>query len=220
MRSRAVLALLAACVAGALALALVGAADERTVTFTTNVRVVEPVIAALPGEEACQNGVQAGATFDTVELFLSTGAEPGPPVAVTVWGSVNGRALARGLLPAGTRDNQAAAVRLTRPVAEGELIDVCLRDAGTRDVGFYGGPSHESPGHSFVNGRPGTGDIRIGFLRSEPRSALALVPDMFERATRFRPEPVGAWTFWVLLAAVAAGIPLLLAAALRRATRA
>jgi hypothetical protein len=61
--------------------------------------------------------------------------------------------------------------------------------------------------------------MRIVFRRSEPRSALAQVPDMFERATRFRPDVVGEWTFWALLVLVAGGIPLLLALALRAACR-
>jgi hypothetical protein len=43
------------------------------------------------------------------------------------------------------------------------------------------------------------------------------VPEMFEHASRFRPEWVGAWTFWGLLGLVAAGLPALLAAAYRSA---
>jgi hypothetical protein len=46
---------------------------------------------------------------------------------------------------------------------------------------------------------------------------LALVPDAFERAALFRPAWVGAWTFWVLLGLVVAGMPLLLMAAYRSA---
>jgi hypothetical protein len=45
----------------------------------------------------------------------------------------------------------------------------------------------------------------------------ALVPDAFERASRFRPAWVGPWTFWILLGLVAAGLPALLAMAYRSA---
>jgi hypothetical protein len=45
----------------------------------------------------------------------------------------------------------------------------------------------------------------------------ALVPDAFERASRFRPEWVGPWTFWTLLGLLVAGLPALLAAAYRSA---
>ncbi len=99
------------------------------------------------------------------------------------------------------------------------MMDVCFRNAGTRPVRFYGGPSFESPGHAYVGERVAFGDLALVFRRSEPRSALAQVPDIFERATRFRPGVVGAWTFWVLLVAVAGGIPALLALGLRAATR-
>jgi hypothetical protein len=46
---------------------------------------------------------------------------------------------------------------------------------------------------------------------------LELVPQAFERAALFRPAWVGPWTFWLLLGLVAAGVPLLLAAAYRSA---
>ncbi|MEA2473635.1 MAG: hypothetical protein QOE06_1550 [Thermoleophilaceae bacterium] len=205
--------------AGAAALAIVAATDERTLAFNPGARVVAPMVAVAPGEEVCQRGLEAAARFDVVALRLGTGTTPGPPLAASVRATGSGRVLARGTVAAGARDNREVSARLAPPVAEGSAIDVCFRDAGARDVAFYGSPTYESPGHSFVGSRPGGGDIRIVFRRSRPRSALSLVPDMFERASLFRPAPVGAWTFWALLAAVAAGIPLLLAGALRRATR-
>lgn len=217
MRSRAIVLLLGTCVAGACAVALTAAGDARTLAFTTNVTAAGPVIEAHPGERACQRALEAGASFDSVELLLGTGTFPGPPLELTVHQAVAGRVVATGRLPAGARDNQGAIVQLDRTVPEGTSMDVCVRNTGGREVAFYGGPSYLSPGHSFVGNRPGSGDMRIVFLRTEPRSALAQVPDMFERATRFRPDVVGAWTFWVLLVLVAIGIPALLAVALRAA---
>jgi hypothetical protein len=215
LRSRAVAALLAGCAAAAAATAVVGAADERSLAFTTNVRPMQPVVTAQPGEEACQVGVEAVADFDTLELLPGTGRAAGPPLVATVRTLPELRVLATGRLPAGARDNRSARLRLDRAVERDGLIEVCLRNAGRREVAFYGGPTIESQGHSAAGGRLGTGDMRIVFLRGEPRSALAQVPDMFERATRFRPDVVGEWTFWVLLVLVAGGIPALLAAALR-----
>jgi hypothetical protein len=211
--------LLTACLLGVVAAAIVGAADERELAFTTNVRVVEIVILAAPGSETCQHELEAAAEFDTVEFVLGTGELPGPPLGVTVREIRTLRTLATGRLAAGARDNRPVAVRLDRPISEGTRFDVCVSNASEREVGFYGGPTAESPGHSEVDGHPGRGDLRIVFLRSEPRSALAQVPDMFDRATRFRPDAVGAWTFWLLLAGVAAGIPALLALGLRAARR-
>jgi hypothetical protein len=40
---------------------------------------------------------------------------------------------------------------------------------------------------------------------------------VFERAALFRPGWVGAWTFWLLLAALVIGVPTLLGRALRAA---
>ena len=219
MRNRAIATLVGTCALGSCALVAVGAGDERTLAFTTNVRVVRPVVHAQPDESACQAGLQAAAAFDSLELVLGTGAEPGPPLEVVVRRSGSRRPLATGSVPGGATDDRPVPVRLDREVPEGAAIDVCARNRGAREVGFYGGPWYESPGVATVDGRPADGDIRILFLRSEPRSALAQVPDMFERAARFRPGLVGAWAFWALLVAVAAGIPALLGLALRDATR-
>jgi hypothetical protein len=217
LRSRAIAALLACCAAGAAALGLVAATDERSLAFTINSRAVKVVAAARPGEDVCQRGLEAAEPFGAVLLRLTTDERPGPPLAVAVLDADDGRVLARGRLPAGTKDGRDSTVRVTPEVGAGELFDVCFRNEGVRDVGFWGGPTIESPGHAFEGAQPAGGDLRVVFLRSEPRSALALVPDMFEHASRFRPDPVGPWTFWALLVAVAAGIPALLALALRRA---
>jgi hypothetical protein len=199
------------------ALAIVAASDERELAFTTNVRVVVSVADVRPGQEACERGLDTTAAFDTVELHLASGTEPAPPLDVTARDSRSRSVLARGRVPRGGRDNVPVRARVGPEVPEGRRIDVCLRNAGSRPVGLYGGPDWESPGRAWVGRRRARGDIRIVFLRSEPRSALSLVPEIFERAALFRPEPVGAWTFWLLLVLVAVGVPLLLAAALRAA---
>ena len=219
-----VVALVAFAAAAVAGVAAVGAGDERDLAFTTNVRAVRTVIDVAPGAQACQNGLESAAEFDAVELLPGTGEMPGPPLLVTAREEFTHRELATGRLPAGARDNQGVRVRLERPVPERERFDLCVRNDGERSVAFYGGPDRESPGHSVVGEpgaelHPGKGDMRIVFLRSEPRSALAQLPDMFDRATRFRPDAVGEWTFWLLLVAVAAGIPALLAVAVRSTRR-
>jgi len=88
-------------------------------------------------------------------------------------------------------------------------------------VALYGGPPWQSPSTAAVQGGHALdGDVRLLFHRSEPRSALALLPDIIERATIFRPEAVGEWLLWLVLGGVLVGIPGLLALALRRAASA
>lgn len=218
MPSRTLASVLAPCVVVALALVLAAAGDERELAFTHNVRPTHGVVEMAPGGEACQWGIEAAAEFDVVEPLIGTHGRPGPPLALAVRELGSGRVLARGRIPGGARDNRLVRGRVAPPVAEGRAVGVCFRNEGAAPVVFYGGPSGEAPGHAFAGMHAGAGDMRLAFYRGEPRSALASVPDMFRRAALFRPEPVGAWTFWLLLVLVGAGVPLLLARALR-ATR-
>jgi hypothetical protein len=93
-----------------------------------------------------------------------------------------------------------------------------LESAGKRPVAFYGDPrGSDAIGDAYLDGRRVDGDMHLVFLRSEPRSALSLVPEMIERAALFKPG--GAGLLGALLGLVAVGVPLLLAAALRGALR-
>jgi hypothetical protein len=98
-------------------------------------------------------------------------------------------------------------------------VDVCVASPAGR-AALYGGPAYDAPGsQAFAGSHAARADVRMIFYRSDPPSALGLVPRVFERAALFRPDPVGAWTFWALLAAVGLGVPALLGLALVRATK-
>src|SRR2546426_426601 len=125
--------------AGALALALTAAADERRLAFTTDVLPTGLAAVIQPGQSACERDVHVEQSFDAVQVR------------------------------AGGRD----------------------RELGT--------------------------DLRLVFARRQRRSVLSQLPAVFHRAALFRPKPVGAWTFWALLAAVLIGVPALLIRALRSA---
>ncbi|HEX8051993.1 MAG TPA: hypothetical protein VF517_03310 [Thermoleophilaceae bacterium] len=211
-----VAALAAGCAIALAVLAVVAAGDRRERSFGPNVRAERVLAVATPAREICQSDVGVAADFDTVELLLGTYGRPGPPLAVRVRDTRSGGQLAAGTLPAGAADNRAARVRVEPEVERGGSVDVCVRTAARR-VALYGGADSDVITEARAGGRRVDGDLWIAFGRSEPRSALALLPDMLRRASVFRPEPVGPWAFWVLLAGVVAGVPLLLAGALRRA---
>jgi len=199
-------------------LVAVAGSDERALAFTLDVGVRFPVAVAKPGGEACQAGVHTESRFDVVRFLVGTYGRPGPELAVVVRDASSGRPLATGTLPAGARDNQSASARVAPAVAEGSRVDVCFRNDGVRRVALYGGAPWSDPlSTARVGERRLRYDLQLDFYRGEPRSALSLVPAMFERAALFRWPGIGSWTYWCLLVLVAAGIPLLLAAALRRA---
>jgi hypothetical protein len=84
---------------------------------------------------------------------------------------------------------------------------VCVRNDGAETVTLLGAPA-DMPADLLHEGTPQFAAI---FTAGEPRSALAQVPDMLERAARFNPASVP--LLWLLLAGVAFGLPALLAAA-------
>lgn len=216
---RGIAAIGAVCALAVAAVALAAGSDDRPLAFDLGVHTSIVAVALDPGREQCEVGVHVPVGFSAARLTLGTYGRPGPPLAVVVRDTFTRRPLARGGLPAGSADGAAAAVRVTPAVARGRLVDVCVRNAGPGRVALYGGPPRDAQLSAIGSpaGRPGPrADIALDFLRAKPRSALSLVPDVFERAAVFRPGFVGSWTFWLLLVAVALGLPLLLAAALRR----
>lgn len=216
MRRAALFALGAGVVLAVVAVIVVGAVDDRRFAFSLEVRPALVVAVAQPGEEVCQRDVEVEAEFDVVELLLGTYARPGPPLAVTVRRTGSSALLARGALPAGARDNQSARARLDRPVPDGARVDVCARNGGSHRVAYYGGSIFDAPSSGFVGAEP-AGDLVLRFHRTEPRSVLSIVPEMPGRAAVLRPDPLGPWAFWALLATVVLGLPLLLGLALRSA---
>jgi hypothetical protein len=204
-RSLATIAAVAAL--GALAVLAAALLDDRETAFTVGLPPVRIAAELQPGERACRAGIDVPTEFSRVRLYTASFRRTGPRLSVAAGHS-------RGTVRAGYPDNSAVEATLD-PVAEGERIEVCVTNEGHRRVALLGSPPDTPP--------PDLADpelkpqLGVAFLRSEPRSAAALVPDAFERASLFRPAWVGPWTFWVLLLLVAAGVPALLVAAYRSA---
>jgi hypothetical protein len=172
-----------------------------------------------PGEERCSGIIRPpGAGTDRV-LFWARGSSPGPvpPIAVFVRRSRTAQTLADGAAASGPAG--ARTVGLRGSVAGSRKVNACFLNAGVR-------PAILSP-------RPGTAtrvtversggaadyaDIGLEISRSDDRPLLALLPDVFDRASLFRPGWVGAWTYWLLLVALVIGVPVLLSRALASAS--
>jgi hypothetical protein len=197
---------LAAVVAlGLLSVLAAGLLDDRERAFTVGLPAVRVAAELQPGERACRAGIDVPADFSRVRFAAASFGRPGPALTVTA-GS------ARGTVAAGYPDNSTVEARVG-DVREGQRIEVCVTNSGDSRVALYGSPPDTPPPYLDDPGRePALG---FTFLRDEPRSMAALVPRAFERASRFHPAWIGAWTFWVLLGAVAAGLPALLLAAYR-----
>jgi len=192
---------------GVLSLLAAAALDDRERAFTVGLPAVRIAAELQPGERVCRKDVDVPADFSRVRLITASFRRPGPALMVTA-------GAARGTVAGGYPDNSTVEARLDR-VAQGERIDVCVSNDGDHRVALFGSPQ-DTPPYELGNSNLGPA-LGLEFLRDEPRSMAALVPDAFERASRFRPAWVGPWTFWTLLGLVAVGLPALLAAAYRSA---
>jgi hypothetical protein len=192
---------------GVLALLVTALLDDRERAFTVGLPPVRIAAELQPGERACRGDIDVPAEFSRLRLFTASFGRSGPALSVTAGG-------ARGTVAAGYPDNSSVEASLD-DVASGERIDVCVTNDGDSRVALLGSPQDTPPPYlSDPNLEP---ELGVGFLRDEPSSMAALVPDAFERASRFRPAWVGPWTFWALLVLVAAGLPTLLMMAYRSA---
>jgi hypothetical protein len=211
-----VLTLLLVLLAGFVLLVAIAAADRRG--FRLDVPSDSRVLVR-PGQELCSGLIRPPAAGANRVRYWARGARGGaaPPIVVHVRRSRTAQTLADGTAEAGPAG--ARTVRLRGSVAGSRKVVACFLDAG-------GEPAILAP-------RPGTrtrvtversseladyADVALELIRSDDRSLLATLPDAFDHAALFRPGWVGAWTYWLLLAALAAGVPLLLTRALSSAS--
>lgn len=210
---------LTVCATGLVVLLAVAALDERELAFTLGVVPNGVALELEPGEQACQEPIDVAAEFAAVRVVPAADGLPGPALTLTVRDLRSGRTLGRGRTPEGYSPAEPQTARVGT-VRRGQRVAVCVRNSGRAAVGLYGGPQQAARTSRAVDGgRPTGRDLSLVFLRGEPASALAVVPDMFRRAALWRPGWVGVWTFWVLAALVALAVPLLLARAALAAER-
>ncbi len=202
------------CVLGAATLVAVAATKRDEVAFTVGLPAVRVAETAMPGGDLCRRDIDVAAAFSSVRLPVGTFGRSGPALAISVLDDRTGRLLGGGRIPAGYTDNSSVQTRVGTIPAE-LRIRVCVRDLGGDPVALLGSPPGTLAGKLADPSR--RAEPAVVFLAAEPASTLARVPVALRRAATFKPGWVGPWTFWVLLAGMVVGLPLLLAAGIRAA---
>ena len=216
-RSGPALAAAATAVIGALFLVLLAASRDHEDDAGTGTVPVGPVAGINDRVPACQRRFPlSGESVDRV-TFVAQPASGPATVEVTIRPSGGGAELARARLALSTDASGQRTVPIRRIDRDG-LVDVCFRAVGTRDLVLYGEGVERVPGNSstdlYSGGKPQPGDAVLTFERSDRASTLHLLPVALQRAARWRPGFVGAWTYWLGIALALVAAPFLLVRAL------
>ena len=202
--------------AGFVGLVVIGLADRRG--FRLRVPSDSQVLVR-PGQERCSSIIRPpGAGADRVRFWArAPGGGPTPPIVVFVRRSRTAQTLADGAAVSGPPGPRT--VRLRGSVAGSRKVVACFLDAGAVPAVLF--PPPGTPTRVTVERSDALteyADIEVELNRPGNRPLLALLPDVFDRASLFRPGWVGAWTYWLLLVALVIAVPVLLSRALASAS--
>jgi hypothetical protein len=195
--------------AGTIALLLTATVDKRELAFTLGVQPGEVAATAQPGQTVCQGPIDVPASASAVAFKVKTAERPGPPILVSTR-TPAGQVVGQARVPGGYRDT--ATIRApVGGISERRTLSVCLRNQGRTALGLFGnGPAAARTSIATLDGLNVGTDLTLVFERRKSRSLLAALPDIAGRAALWHPGWVGSWTFWLLLALVLGGVPLLL----------
>lgn len=210
-----------ACVVAVLGVVVTTVAQRNSEAFTLGVSAAIPAVELKPGEEGCQAPivVPPGGAFDRVVLKLGTYELPGPATALEIRDAASHRLLSKGALAPGYADVTREPTHTVRvgEVPAGRRIEVCVANDGDRRVAVYGNADAASRTTSAtLDGKPTGTDMTLDFRRS-PRSVASMLGDVARRASLFKADWTGAWTFWLLGLLVLVAVPVLLVQAVRTA---
>jgi hypothetical protein len=214
---------LAVLAVGLVALVAVGLTQRSSLVYSLGITPALRATQIAPGFPACQGPVRVpgGDTFDRVG-FMVDPLTASPPVRVEVREAGGGRVLASGrraggygVFKPGSEDLHV--VKVDRPVETHAPLDLCLVDEGRAPVAVIGQAGIASPTTTATRaGKPISPDLAFE-LRRENRSLLALLPNIAERASRFRASWVTPGVYLVLALLILVGAPFLLARGLKSA---
>ncbi len=207
MARSAVAAFLAVALLGAGGLVLAGISDQRSTAFSLEVPNAGPVITLSHGQRACQGPVVAQAAFAGLELWRAAVPPPGTTLRISVV-ATGGAVLSSGSLRVLSGAPASPSVRLSHTVSAGTSLSLCFVNAGPAPVALLGAPPDPGSGVLERGGHDLASAAAVVLLRPHSSSLLSLLGTVFRRAALFRPTWVGAWTFWLLLAALGAAFGL------------
>lgn len=192
----------------------------RTYYVGSNSVAARDYVAPAPADQPlCVDRIRVPEGTGRVQFGIDSQAVPRPALEGTLTFADGSRTRMRSPASSETGFHRVD-LALDRPIrpTDGKdyrLTDICLHPVkgqvfvwGRTQLGFADKPIRVGRKQSYPN------RVALWFLpaHDEQRSILRQLPAIFERASLFRPGPVGPWTFWLLMFGV---MPLLVYAGLR-----
>jgi hypothetical protein len=177
------------------------ATTHETYAGTNSVAVRSVAADVAAGEQLCVPGVDVPERTAAVRFGAFWTGSSRPELELRVRA---GSATRIGRLAGGTEVSPVTGARPDvpiRPLTRAGRGSVCLtpRGGAIRLGGMLDLPGDQRA--PTVDGRPLDARIALWFIPSagEERSLLTLVPELLERAALFRPDPIGEWTYVLLI---------------------
>jgi len=208
---------------GLVALVAVALSRQSSLVYSLSVTPSLQAAGLSDGTRACQGPVRApsGKAFDRVGFVVTPMPGPRLPIRVEVREADGGRVIASGQLNGSYR-----ALANGRPreqvvdvgrVETDAPLELCLIGDGDGGAAVLGQAGVASPTTSAtLDGKPLASDLTFN-LRTGDKSLAAWLPDIAERAAKFRAGWVTPAVYWVLALLILVGAPVLLARGLARA---
>ena len=185
-------------------LALVGlfaaaATDQRDTAFSLGVPDNVPVASLARGQTLCQGPITVRGAFSALQTWV----RPAHVLDLAIRRARSPQVLvARKITTSPTLTGELTIPLGATTIRKRTRITVCVRNAGARKIAFEGGPPTSNSGTFEISGRHHREALALLFVRPHPPTLLSLLPTVFKRASLFKLSWVGAWTFWVLSAAM------------------
>ena len=170
-------------------------------TFALEVENAEPVATVRAGTQVCEGPITSPSAFKEVGIW------GGPPLgsammSVLVRNARTGAIIDHGTIIATATSQHRA--RLGASVGAGTPVRICVLGRGG-EFTLLG----SSPADHAVHATGTTPGLQFSLVLLHPgQGLLSSLPTAFRRASLFKLSWVGSWTFWLLLGALLATIPL------------